>query len=52
MLIKGRFPFHKKAIFAFRQDGQGAEIVLMGMYVHEFVVANSINMLLTKPLCY
>ena len=43
---EGRFPFHKKAIFAFRQDGKGAEIVLMGMYVHEFVVANSIN----KPM--
>ena len=38
---KGRFPFHKKAIFAFRREQNGSEIVLMGMYVHEFVGLSS-----------
>jgi len=34
----GRFAYHKKAIFAFREDpATGTEVSLIGMYVHEFV---------------
>ena len=34
----GRFAYHKKAIFAFREDAAtGLEVCLIGLYVHEFV---------------